>query len=76
MTASSLGAAFVSGAAGIGIGQAVARRLVRDGYAVAVGDIHAGRAPPSRPPFVTTIRVHLSWTSVSTLEIAPRFPPR
>ncbi|MCU1656474.1 MAG: oxidoreductase, family [Pseudonocardiales bacterium] len=38
------GVAFVSGAAGIGIGQAVARRLVADGYAVVVADIHAARA--------------------------------
>jgi NAD(P)-dependent dehydrogenase (short-subunit alcohol dehydrogenase family) len=37
-------AALVSGAAGIGVGQAIARRLVADGYHVAVADIHAGRA--------------------------------
>ena len=36
--------AFVSGAAGIGVGQAVARRLAADGFHVAVADIHAERA--------------------------------
>lgn len=41
---STRGVAFVSGAAGIGIGQAVAHRLVADGYAVVVADIHARRA--------------------------------
>jgi NAD(P)-dependent dehydrogenase (short-subunit alcohol dehydrogenase family) len=44
VTATRQRAAFVSGAAGIGVGQAVARRLVADGYHVAVSDIHAGRA--------------------------------
>lgn len=38
------GVAFVSGAAGIGIGQAVARRLAADRYAVVVADIHGDRA--------------------------------
>jgi 3-oxoacyl-[acyl-carrier protein] reductase len=35
--------ALVTGAAGAGIGQATARRLLRDGAAVAVTDIHEGR---------------------------------
>ena len=35
--------ALVTGAAGSGIGQATARRLARDGAAVAVTDIHEGR---------------------------------
>lgn len=35
--------ALVTGAAGIGVGQAVARRLARDGAIVVVTDIHAAR---------------------------------
>lgn len=38
------GVAFVSGAAGVGIGQAVARRLAADGHVVVVADVHGGRA--------------------------------